>query len=34
MVAEEPQLNLSGVAALQETWLAIPPNYGRVWTSV
>jgi hypothetical protein len=32
--AEEPQLNLSGVAALQETWLAIPPNYGRVWSSV
>ena len=32
--AEEPQLNLSGVGALQETWLAIPPNYGRVWSSV
>ena len=31
---EEPQLNLSGVGALQETWLAIPPNYGRVWSSV
>lgn len=32
--AQEPQLNLSGVGALQETWLAIPPNYGRVWSSV
>ena len=32
--AEEPQLNLSGVGVLQETWLAIPPNYGRVWSSV
>jgi 1,4-alpha-glucan branching enzyme len=31
---QEPQLNLNGVAALQETWLAIPPNYGRVWSSV
>jgi 1,4-alpha-glucan branching enzyme len=32
--SQEPQLNLNGVAALQETWLAIPPNYGRVWSSV
>lgn len=31
--AEEPQLNLGGVVAWQETWLAIPPNYGRVWSS-
>ena len=32
--AQEPQLNLNGVAALKETWLAIPPNYGRIWSTV
>ena len=26
-------LNLQGVAALTETWLRIPSNYGRVWTT-
>ena len=31
---QEPQLNLNGVTALQETWLAIPANYGRVWSTV
>ena len=31
---QEPQLNLNGVGALQQKWLAIPANYGRVWSSV
>jgi maltooligosyltrehalose trehalohydrolase len=26
-------LDLDGVRALEETWLTIPSNYGRVWTS-
>jgi maltooligosyltrehalose trehalohydrolase len=26
-------LDLTGVQALQETWLTIPSHYGRVWTS-
>ena len=26
-------LNLQGVAALTETWLQVPSNYGRVWTT-
>jgi glycosidase len=29
----EPQLNLSGITAWQETWLRLPPSYGRVWSS-
>jgi 1,4-alpha-glucan branching enzyme len=26
-------LDLPGVAALAETWITVPPNYGRVWTN-
>ena len=26
-------LNLRGVRALEETWLTIPSNYGRIWTA-
>lgn len=26
-------LNLTGIVALQETWLTIPSHYGRIWTS-
>ena len=26
-------LGLSGITALQETWLQIPSHYGRVWTA-
>jgi 1,4-alpha-glucan branching enzyme len=29
----EPQLNLSGITAWQQTWLRLPPSYGRVWSS-
>jgi hypothetical protein len=30
---DEPGLNLKGVASLQETWLRVPPHYGRVWST-
>jgi 1,4-alpha-glucan branching enzyme len=30
---KEAQLNLNGVTAWQETWVAVPPHYGRVWSS-
>ena len=28
----DPTLNLTGIASLQETWLQVPPNDGRVWS--
>ena len=31
--AANPGLNLNNVASLQETWLQVPPNYGRVWST-
>jgi len=27
----DPSLNLTGIASLQETWLQVPPDVGRVW---
>jgi len=30
---DQPDLNLKGVVSLQETWLRVPPHYGRVWSA-
>lgn len=27
----DPSLDLNGIVSLQETWLELPPNYGRIW---